>query len=414
MSSLPRVHDLREHERVRLHGDALTNEEGEILWQQHRTRISVEFPSPRTEGQWELSCQGWVGFLPVTRELGLRLQPKVPLANLFGMLEYAYRLKGFYFLPGLIDCNSLEEFYEHLAHVLARRVLDRARKGFHREYLFHEDRLPFLRGRLDVQRALRAPWEVRLDCQFQEHTADIEDNQILAWTLSRILRTAACRREDVLGSVRSALRSIQGLAMALPVSPKVCDGRVYTRLNDDYRPLHVLCRFLLEQSGPSHEQGDGQSLPFLVDMASLFELFVSEWLQSHLSPGFTVRAQEKVRIAKELEFSIDLVLYQQDGLAACVLDTKYKAAPVPSAADVQQVVAYAVAKRCREAVLVYPSSQIRPFEVQVGEIRIRSLAFDLSGDLERAGRNFQEELLLGLESPPGRVRPGCLQLRPPG
>lgn len=401
MSGPQRVHDLREHERVRLHSEALTLKEAEILWNKHRSRISVEFPSPKTEGQWELICLGWVGFLPVTRELGLRLQPKVPLANLFRMLEYAYRLNGFELLSGLVDCDSLEEFYERLAHVLARRVIDRARKGFHREYLSHQDRLPFLRGQLDLRRTLRTPWEVRLDCQFQEHTADIEDNQILAWTLSRILRTATCRREEVLGSIRSALRSLQGLTTTLPLSSRACTGRLYTRLNDDYRPLHALCRFFLERSGPSHERGDDQSLPFLVDMAKLFELFVAEWLRSHLPPDLTVCPQEKVPIAEGLEFCIDLVINRQDVLkTAFVLDTKYKASAVPSAADVQQVVAYATAKGCREAVLVYPSSRVRPFEAQVGKIRVRSLTFDLSGDLRTAGDRFKEELLRDLPRVP--------------
>lgn len=411
MSESRRIHDLREYERVRLHGGELTSEEGEILWQKHRSRVSIEFPSPKTEGQWELSCQGWVGFLPITRELGLRLQPKVPLGNLFRMLEYAYRLKGFELLPGLMDCDTLEEFYERLAHVLARRVIDRARKGFHREYLSRQDRLPFLRGRLDMDRSLRAPWEIRLDCHFQEHTADIEDNQILAWTLSRILRTSLCRREEVLGSIRGALRSLQGLATPMPVDSQACAGRLYTRLNEDYRPLHALCRFFLAQSGPSHERGDEQSLPFLVDMARLFELFAAEWLRSHLPPSLTVRAQENVPIAEGLGFTIDLVIYRQDGLeAVCVLDTKYKATSTPSAQDLQQVLAYAEAKGCRDAVLVYPSAGLQPFEVQVGEVRVRTLAFDLGKDLEGSGLRFLEELLHGLSSKP-RSEPHSPEIR---
>jgi 5-methylcytosine-specific restriction enzyme subunit McrC len=46
------------------------------------------------------------------------------------MLEYAYQLKSksFRFLEGLIDCQSLEDFYSQLAYLLARRILDRGRK----------------------------------------------------------------------------------------------------------------------------------------------------------------------------------------------------------------------------------------------------------------------------------------------
>jgi 5-methylcytosine-specific restriction enzyme subunit McrC len=388
-----RVIDLEEYRPRLLNRGELSDAEGELLWREHRAKVEVEFPSPRTGQRWMLTCQGWAGSLPVTPDLGLRLRPKVEIGNLFRMLEYAYRLKGFE-LSGLMDCQSIDDVYERLAHILALRVLDRARKGFQRDYISHEDQLPYLRGRIDLHRTLRSPAQVRIDCSFQEHTADIEDNQILAWTLLLILRTALCRRDEVRGSLRSALRSLQGIVPPVPVAARVCIGRTYNRLNDDYRLLHALCRFFLEGSGPSHERGDRSTIPFLVDMANLFELFVAEWLAAHLLEDLGIREQEKVPIALGMEFSIDLVIYHRStGKPLCVLDTKYKNARLPSTLDVQQVVAYAEAKGCREAVLVYPSSEARPFEARVGEIRVRSLVFDLSGHLEEAGRRFLGAIL---------------------
>lgn len=393
-----RVFEIEEYRPRFLDRGELTDAEGELLWREHRAKVAVEFPSPVNRQRWVLTGQGWAGSLPVTPDLALRLRPKVDVGNLFRMLEYAYRLKGFELLSGLMDCQSIDDVYERLAHILALRVMDRARKGFQRDYIGHEDRLPYLRGRIDLPRALRSPGQVRIDCSFQEHTADIEDNQILAWTLLLILRTALCRRDEVRGSLRSALRSLQGIVPPVPVAARACIGRTYHRLNDDYRLLHALCRFFLEGSGPSHERGDRSTIPFLVDMANLFELFVAEWLDAHLPEELGVRAQEKVPITLGMEFSIDLVLYRRaNGEPLCVLDTKYKNAALPSTSDVQQVVAYAEAKGCREAILVYPSRDARPFEARVGEIRVRSLVFDLSGHLEEAGRRFLGAIL----SPPG-------------
>jgi len=128
-------------------------------------------------------------------------------------------------------------------------------------------------------------------------------------------------------------------------------------------------------------------IPFLVDMARLFELFVAEWLKLHIQPLGRVRTQERVQIAADgsLPFSIDLVLYDSTGVR-CVLDTKYKISGNVSAADVEQVVAYAEAKGCRQAVLLYPTTLDRPLDARVGSIRVRSLTFALDGDLESAGR----------------------------
>ncbi len=52
-------------------------------------------------------------------------------SNLLGMLEYAYNLKSFHFLDGLIDCNTLEKFYNRLANILVNRILVRCRQGLY-------------------------------------------------------------------------------------------------------------------------------------------------------------------------------------------------------------------------------------------------------------------------------------------
>ncbi|HET9228590.1 MAG TPA: restriction endonuclease, partial [Thermoanaerobaculia bacterium] len=368
----------------------LTDEEAEILGRDHVKQVTVKPPSRKNDHQWQLSSQGWVGFIPVTRELNLRLAPKVAVGNLFRMLEFAYELKYREF-PGLMDCGSLEDFFERLAHTLALRVLARGQRGFHREYVAQQDRLPYLRGQLDLDRALRAPWAVSLDCHFQEHTADIRDNQILAWTLSRIARSTACTRAEVVGAVGRAFRSLQGIATPVPSAPSDCLNRLYTRLNDDYRPLHALCRFFLENTGPAHRPGDHQTLPILVNMNSLFEVFVAEWLRAHLPEGLKLRDQEKVPLGSGLSFTIDGVLYDRER-PVLVFDTKYKDVSSPSTADISQVVAYAEVKGCRDAVLIYPVEPDRPFDAYIGEIRVRTLTFKLDGDLEANGERFLSEL----------------------
>jgi len=336
-----------------------------------------------------------VGFIPLTPELGISLQPKVELKNLFGMLEYGYRLR-IRFLEGLWDSNSLEEFYERLANILARRVLDRGRKGFYRAYIPRNEKSGFIRGRMDLPAAIRRPWDTRIRCHYEEHTPDIPENQILAWTLSRIARSGACT-ERVQPTIRRAYRALQWSVTMAPCGPDDCIGRRYHRLNDDYQPLHSLCRFFLEQSGPTHEMGDRKMLPFLIDMARLYEIFVAEWLKVHLPYPFQLKSQERVVIGpnQEVRFDIDLVLYDvETGRARCVLDTKYKKSLTPAPEDIAQVVAYADAKNCHDAILIYPTPLTDSLDVQVGDNRVRSLIFSINGDLDEAGNKFIEILLM--------------------
>jgi 5-methylcytosine-specific restriction enzyme subunit McrC len=86
-----------------------------------------------------------------------------------------------------------------------------------------------------------------------------------------------------------------------------------------------------------------------------------------------------------------------------VLDTKYKPVDRPAIEDLEQIVAYAQAKGCQEAVFVYPIALPVPFNERVGDIRVRSLAFALGGDLEESGREFLDSVLRIVHSGPGRV-----------
>ncbi len=397
MSQTKAVIELTEFKPVIFRRDKIPENIGEALWRNYGNQVAVDFPSPKTDWKWQLTAQGWVGHIPLTQELGIALCPKVQLGNLFRMLEYAYRLKSFRFLEGLIDARSLQEFYEQLASVLARRILDRGRRGFYRTYLAQTENLPYLCGRLDVRRLMQTPWDVNLHCYYHEHTADIEENQILGWTLFTILRSGVCT-ERVVPFVRQAFRALQGFVSPVPCRPLDCMRRLYNRLNDDYQPMHALCRFFLEHRGPSHELGDHPMLPFLIDMAHLYELFVAEWLIAHLPIALKLKSQEKVDIDNRgvLHFDIDLVLYDDaTSETLCVLDTKYKAPETPSTDDIAKVAAYAEVKNCNVAFLVYPTQLDEPLDVNIGEVTIRSLTFALDGDLEQAGQAFLQDLLHG-------------------
>lgn len=393
--SAVRLIDLVEYEARHLPAGALEVSVAEALWRTYRTHVTVDPPSFKTGQQWVLVSQGWVGYIPLSETLGLVLHPRVSLKDVFGMLEYAYRLGSFGFLEGLMQCSSLEEFYERLAHVLARRVLERARRGLYRSYAPRHETLTAVTGRIDLRAHLRRAWAVPLPCEYEEHTADIEENQILAWTLFRVAQSGACT-ERVLPTVRRAYRMLQGAATLQPFLPEACVNRLYNRLNDDYEPSHALCRFFLEHTGPALGTGEHRVLPFLVNMARLFELFVAEWLRARLPRQLELRYQDHVRIGEawDLRFDIDMVVYDREtGRVLAVLDAKYKPGDRPAAPDLEQVVAYAQAKDCHDAILVYPASLPTPLDVWVGDIRVRSLGFVLTGDLAESGRQFLAALL---------------------
>lgn len=141
-------------------------------------------------------------------------------------------------------------------------------------------------------------------------------------------------------------------------------------------------------------------LPFLVDMARLYELFVAEWLKAHqatklLPHNLNVKAQHQVRLNQEgsLSFNIDLVLVDiTTGQTRYVLDTKYKIPTAPATDDVAQIIAYATTQGCSEAILIYPEPLQRSLDTMVQHIRVRTLTFAVDQNLEQAGEKFLQSL----------------------
>ena len=394
----PRLIELLEYETKSFARHDLAEDLVKALHAGFESQVAVEAPSFLNGNCWRLTSQGWVGYIPLTPDVHISLCPKVPIRNLFGMLEYAYRLKGFRILDGLVDSESIAQLYDRLAVVLARRVLDRVRRGLYRSYVGQDDDLPYVRGQLDLAEHMKDPSRVTLPCRFEEHTADLEDNQILLWTLTRVLECGVCT-ERSLQVVRQARRALQGFACATAFSAESCVDRLYNRLNDDYEPMHALCRFFLEHTGPTHRAGDRRMLPILVNMEGLFELFVAEWLKRHVRSQYLVRPQVNVRLTMGQTVSINIDITVEDvstGETVLVLDTKYKAQEQAAPADIQQVVAYAEAKGCRRAVLVYPVKLATTIGGLWGrEIRVESMAFRLDGDLEECGRELLGQLVPG-------------------
>lgn len=390
----PTIIELYEYEPCYLPKTWLSEEEASILFTTYRSQIQIDVPSLLNGHRWCLKSLGWIGHLPLTPTFSLSLQPKIKISNVFRMIEVAYGLEKFNFLDGLYSSKTVQELYEILSLALAKRILLRMRRGIYRTYQTFEDELPFVRGAVDYLAMSRRPSRIALPCNFEEHTADIEENRLIAWTLAKVLRSGLCTLRS-LPVVRSAYQELLGFADPSPFSPDICLDRHYHRLNADYEGLHHLCYFLLSDYGPSHEWGEQKMIPFLINMNSLYERYVAEWLRLNLPPHYTLHIQDHYvfSTALNMSFKIDLVVSDVNTGKVCwVMDTKYKTnTNRPETDDLHQIVSYAAAKHSLNAVLIFPI-QMPSLTHQVGDIRIRTLTYAVDGDLDVNGKFFIESL----------------------
>jgi 5-methylcytosine-specific restriction enzyme subunit McrC len=371
-----------------------------ILQRDHKEKISLDYSLwARTS---TLKSNGYIGYIPVNENYVIRINPKVKVSNIFRMLEYAYKLESFELLKGLTKVESTEDFFENFVNILAKRVLERNRKGLYSDYVERSEPIRCLRGRMKILpttismlRGANAP-----SCEFEEHTSDLAENQILLWTLYQ-LRQFQINREDVRSVVRKAYFELIHKASLSQIEPNDCIRRFYSRLNQDYKPLHGLCRFFLEHVGPAIERGSYDFLPFVIYMPRLFESFVAEWLRERMPSEYNVKSQYTVNFDAEANFlfRIDLVVVDANtGENLCVLDTKYKTSSKPEERDIQQIFTYAATMETKHAFLVYPSAVSTPLDARKRGIAIKSMVFDTSKDPDEAGNLFLQQLINHLNS----------------
>ena len=359
--------------------------------QGYSNQIKVNLKYQQGKDYWEFIAPGWVGYIPVTPDFAIRISPKVPIKNLLGMLEYAYDLKSFQFLDGLTDCDDLEGFYNRLAQILSERLLSRFRQGLYQTYLPKREHLAYVRGRLEIKQIWKKPWDTKLTCHYNEQTKNIEDNQILLWTLYCISRNRICN-PTVHSFVKKAYQTLRKSITLKAFTAEDCCGRKYNRLNQDYQQLHTLCKFFLANSMPSHQQGNYETIPFLVNMAQLYEKFVAEWLKINLPKHLGIKVQHSVKISP-LRFDIDLIIYTKaTGETNYILDTKYKNPDRPSNKDINQVVTYAISQGCSQAILIYPQDLAQPVNTDIGNIKVSTIPFCLQENITLAGNKFLQAL----------------------
>ena len=388
---------LPEFEPQLIPADQISTAAGKQLWQQfdqNGRRLQVEFPGIPTNQQWRLTNLGYAGQVGLPGGPQFQLQPKVPVQNLFSLIDTAFNLQSFRWLDGWAKCDTIEAYFDRLALYLANRIARRRRQGLYQAYETRHDDLQFMRGRLDLPRLLAHPQHQTVPCDYAEASHDNADNQILVWTLHLLLRSGL-PGHNTQQQLKRTLRSLDGIGIH-SFTPRQCRRRLYHRLNQDYERLHLLCALFLEGLGPA-EVGGQQLLPaFIVNMAELFERFIFRWLDAELKAPYQLNAQESVYLDDfgRHRFELDLVLRQQGEIQA-VLDTKYKhPTGGPSTNDIAQVIAYAQAVGSPRAYLIYPTPLPQPLVTTIGSVDLKTVHFDLAQPLSRGASEFLSQLAL--------------------
>ena len=371
--------------------------------------LTVE-PTERL-GYRRVTARNYVGSINVSG-LQVLIKPKIPLRNLFLLLEVGLRERDWQDEAALFETTG--DLLPAFVSFFARATETTIARGLYHSYQEQRDRLVALRGRVDITHQLAHPGVVvPTACRFTEFTADLIENSYLKAAVSQSLRMAGVQPIDR----RRFMRHLVMLEEVSDVRHHHDDYNqvVFTRLNEHYKLTLRLAELVLANLTLQDTIGQTRASSFMLDMNELFERFVTERLRRILRGRLNVKDQYKDRLDHDGDVRIrpDL-LFSTSGAASFVADIKYKLIDSTATgrnADYYQLLAYTTALDIPEGVLIYcldtshsdtatgnastgksaqppaPGSSIRVRHA--GKV-LHTYALDLSGDPDAVDRNVDD------------------------
>lgn len=338
--------------------------------------------------EFNVNPQQFVGHFCLPSGRNVSITPKIQAAAVFRMLGYVYcRSHPQVFRPEQVEYSRSSLLFEPLVRLFNSLVERRARTGLVKDYVGLEENLSVYRGQL----ALAAHLQVnsarpeKVYCKYFENTADIPDNQLVKSALLKLARHSGWTRRterELVGNLR-LFSEVSEVHVAHHLGP-----RHYHRLNDDYRFLHALSLLFLKGLAISEEVGTIPFNGFLLDMNKLFEQFIEEAFVAVCSrssgvSAFPQRSRPLAQLRSAPSFQPDMTIDDDMGRPISVVDAKYKRdSGMPQNSDLYQVIAYAVASRCKCAFLFYPETETAPETLRIRNtnICVKVMSVDLSDE----------------------------------
>lgn len=339
-----------------------------------------------TPGWWLVGPASKVGIARVG-DVELWVEPKVSIRRLFFLLGYARDGRGW----------REEDLYLHedadllvaVATAFARQAERATQQGLIQGYRVEETASAVLRGRVRTAEQLKKRFglAVPLEVRYDEYGVDIAENQLLrgaAEVLLRLRGVDAVTRRSLLRLVRATV-DVTPIRRGLPLP-----SWQPSRLNARYHLALRLAQLVLQGASVEQAPGSYGVSGFMVDMAKLFEDFLTVALgEALIRRGGVCKPQEKWRLdeADAIEMKPDLVWYAagQSGPAA-VIDAKYKAEK-PSGfpnADLYQMLAYCSVMGLDRGHLVYAKGNEVAMSHDVRRAGVRIVQHTLDLDTEPA------------------------------
>ena len=231
-------------------------------------------------GECFVRAKNCAGILALEEHI-IKISPKIPNANYYGMLKYALQLGKV--LKDPIPIKKDSDFWQYLVWFFLKSLEFLFKRNLYSNYVEIEENLNLVRGKIDFTQHLLHNFNRpdKIYCRFTEFTMNVLENQLIKTTLHKLIYGFQLVPFPV--DIKKPLRRFYdelGFVDLILTNPKLSfKSIIYTRLNNHYKEILQICELILrEQSSELTKRDSKSGFELIVDTDELFQDFINGML----------------------------------------------------------------------------------------------------------------------------------------
>lgn len=283
--------------------------------------------------------------------------------NLLYWLTYCRKIR-FPFSFADVSKVVFDDYLELLIYIFANYTSEVLSGQPFQAYQKIEEETTYLKGRLSFEEYTKynlttGKWQ-NFFCSHEPFIYDNLFNQIIKYVTKRLSYISVNPlNKEKLNDVLFLLHDVSDI----PCTTSDCDKVKLNPLFDDHKHILELCKLFLSNQVIDMDSEDNKNFCFLIPMEYIFEDFIFGFISSKWpSLNFISQSTDYLALNNGRKvFQIKNDIYLENKL---IIDTKYKIRDLKDGkkagvcqSDMYQMVSYAVKRKCRNILLLYPYAE---------------------------------------------------------
>lgn len=295
-------------------------------------------------------------------------------ANILWWLIYCNKFK---FRKSMVSMNSIRNnFFEIFIYFFASYTRYVLSNLLFKSYEELNEEMSFVRGRIDiptyvVENLSKAKWH-KLFCIYDSFEFDNQFNRIIKY-VSRLLSSATKNYENkrMLSDILFLLDEVSDVSVTL----QDCDKVKLNPMFEDMRTVLDYCKLFIANSITYSYKNEFKVYAFLLPMEEVFEDFIFGFIEKHFrnyqgisnltcqkSDLYLAKLIKNGQLINDKVFNLKHDIYYEYYGEKIIVDTKYKVIDPNSSDnkcgvqqnDLYQQISYAIRRKSRKLILIYP------------------------------------------------------------